>query len=159
MDKDKSFEQTNHSESAQKMCEEGGIKKQKRRMLLKGTAALPVVMTLYSGAALARTSNITGEAASVTEAVFVNMGNGPQLLCVLPKDKLDNGAYDLGDTPGYTLITNPPINPLTDDPATILAKKNAQLENCHLLGGIMISGAAFTSIAAKTSAFDNLMIL
>lgn len=159
MDKDKSVEQTNHSESAQKMCKPSSVKKQKRRMLLKGTAALPVVMTLYSGAALARTSNITGEAASVTEAVFVNTGNGPQLLCVLPKEKLDSGAYDLGETPGYTLITNPPINPLTDDPAAILAKKNAQLENCHLLGGIMISGAAFTSIAAKTSVFDNLMIL
>lgn len=159
MDKDKSFEQTNHSVSAQKMCKEGGIKKQKRRMLLKGTAALPVVMTLYSGAALARTSNITGEAASVTEAVFVNMGNGPQLLCVLPKEKLDSGAYDLGDTPGYTLIPEPVIDPLIDDPATILTKKNEQLEKCHILGGIMISGAAFTSIAAKTSAFDNLMIL
>jgi len=158
MDKDKSFEQTNHSESTQKMCEEGGIKKQKRRMLLKGTAALPVVMTLYSGAALARTSNITGEAASVTEAVFVNMGNGPQLLCVLPKDKLDNGAYDLGDTPRYTLITEPKIQ-MNAAPDVVLRKKTEQMENCHLLGGIMISGAAFTSIAAKTSAFDNLMIL
>ncbi|HQU62251.1 MAG: hypothetical protein R3E36_06050 [Nitrosomonas sp.] len=159
MDKDKSFEQNNHSASAQKMCQQSSAKKQKRRMLLKGGAALPVVMTLYSGAALARTSNITGEAASITEAVFVNMGNGPQLLCVLPKEKLDNGAYDLGDTPGYTLITNPPIDPLIDDPATVLAKKNDQLAECHMLGGIMISGAAFTSIAAKTSAFDNLMIL
>jgi hypothetical protein len=159
MDKDKLLEQNNHPASTQKMCQQSSAEKQKRRMLLKGGAALPVVMTLYSGAALARTSNITGEAASITEAVFVNMVNGPQLLCVLPKEKLDSGAYDLGDTPGYTLITEPVINPLTDDPATILTKKNEQLENCHMLGGIMISGAAFTSIAAKTSAFDNLMIL
>ncbi len=158
MDKDESLEQTHPSGTAQKMCKDGHLSKQKRRMLLKGTAALPVIMTLYSGAALARTSNITGEAAAVTEAVFVDTINGPQLLCVFPKEKLDNGVYDLGDSPSYTLITEPKIQ-LTDTDQNILANKAQQLENCHLLGGIMISGAAFTSIAAKTGAFDNLMVL
>ncbi|MBX3631039.1 MAG: hypothetical protein KF908_14260 [Nitrosomonas sp.] len=158
MDKKESFEQAHQSESAQKMCKDGNLNKQKRRMLLKGTAALPVVMTLYSGAALARSSNITGEAGDVGDAVFVDESS-PKLLCVYWNEKLDNGAYDLGDTPGYTLITDPPINPLTDDPATVLTKKNAQLEECHRIGGIMISGAAFTSIAAKSGAFDGLMNL
>ncbi len=155
MDKSESFKKNHPSEPAQEVCKDGNLNKQKRRMLLKGTAALPVVMTLYSGAALARSSNITGEAASVTEAVFVDTMNGPQLLCVFPKEQLDNGAYDLGDSPSYALIQEPKIT-LTDTEQNILASKAEQLENCHLLGGIMISGAAFTSIADKTSAFDNL---
>lgn len=164
MDKEKPLqkplEQTCHvgAESDSNMHEDTDAEKQKRRKLLKGAAALPVVMTLYSGAALARTSNITGEATSVLEAVFVDTIDGPQLLCVFPQQKLDNGAYDLGDTPHYALISDPKIQ-LHASEQVIMEKKMQQLENCHLMGGIMISGTAFTSIAAKTGAFDSLITL
>lgn len=145
---------------SQKAAEEKDVEndQQKRRTLLKGTAALPVVITLYSGAALARSSNMTGEAASISEAVFVDTINGPQLLCVFPVEKFGNGTYDIGDKPSYTLITEPKIQ-LNASDQVILEKKTQQLANCHLLGGIMISATAFTSIAAKTGAFDNLLIL
>ena len=153
-----SKEQTDTPEVMQKLSTGNNQHKQKRRTLLKGTAALPVVITLYSGSALARSSNIMGEAASVSEAVFVNTIDGPQLLCVKPVEKFDNGTYDIGDMPSYMLTSEPKIQ-LNESEQVIMMKKAQQMDNCHLLGGIMISATAFTSIAAKTGAFDNLMIL
>ncbi|MCB1947562.1 hypothetical protein [Nitrosomonas sp.] len=126
--------------------------KHKRRKLLKGAVAVPVVMTLYSGAALARTSNITGEADSIENAVFKDTSNGPQLLCVFPdpmQTQIPGGPYDLGPLPQATLIQTPPID-LTASAETILTSKMQQLEECHARGGIMISAVAYTSIMSKT---------
>ncbi len=123
-----------------------------RRKLLKGTAAIPVVMTLYSGAALARTSNITGEADSIENAVFQDTSNGPQLVCVYPdsaQQQTQGGPYDLGPDPQGALIHEPKIN-LNKSANRIMKRKMKQLENCHAQGGIMISAAAYTSIMSKT---------
>jgi len=124
-----------------------------RRKLLKGTAAIPVVMTLYSGAALARTSNITGEADSIENAVFEDTSNGPQLVCTYPdpaQQQPQGGPYDLGPDPQGVLIDKPKINLGTMGPNKIMRRKMKQLENCHAQGGIMISAAAYTSIMSKT---------
>ncbi|SEM87034.1 hypothetical protein [Nitrosomonas marina] len=126
--------------------------KRNRRKLLKGTVAVPVVMTLYSGAALARTSNITGEADSIENAVFKDTINGPQLLCVFPdpmQTQIPGGPYDLGQFPQATLIQEPKID-LTASAETVLTSKMQQLEECHARGGIMISAVAYTSIMSKT---------
>lgn len=114
----------------------------KRRRLLKGTVALPVIMTLYSGAALARTSNLVGEADSVDSAVKINDGTGDRLLCVLKdtsQEQITGGPYDLGLTPmGYY------ENNLDSQGQFI--NLNDQLTHCHQGGGIMISATAFASI-------------
>ncbi len=125
----------------------------KRRKLLKGAVALPVIMTLYSGAALARTSNITGEADSIENAVFKDTVDGPQLLCVYPdiqQQQIPGGPYDLGPYPQGVLIQQPQINPSTDTAETVMTKKLQQLEDCHARGGIMISAVAYTSIMSKS---------
>ena len=125
---------------------------QKRRKLLKGAASLPVIMTLYSGAALARTSNITGAADSIENAVFLDTVDGPQLLCVFPdpfQEQIPGGPYDLGTMPEATLIQDPKIN-VNANADTIMTKKLQQLEACQARGGIMISAAAYTSIMSKT---------
>ncbi len=121
-----------------------------RRKLLKGAATIPVVMTLYSGAALARTSNITGEAANIDTAVFMDTSNGPQLLCVFPdaaQQQISGDTYDLGAAPQATLIQDPKINPIA---ASADKKKLEQLDACHAQGGIMISAVAYSSIMDKT---------
>lgn len=114
----------------------------KRRRLLKGTVALPVIMTLYSGAALARTSNLVGEADSVDSAVKIDEGTGDRLLCVLKdpnQEQIRGGPYDLGPTPmGYY------ENNL--DSQGHFINLNRQLSHCHREGGIMISATAFASI-------------
>jgi len=51
---------------------------QRRRRLLKGTLAAPMILTLYSGAALARTSNIVTTAASRDQA----LNGGTTAVCV-----------------------------------------------------------------------------
>lgn len=120
----------------------GGLPQNKRRRLLKGTVALPVIMTLYSGAALARTSNLVGEADSVDSAVKIDEGTGDRLLCVVKdsaQEQIRGGPYDLGPTPmGYY------ENNLDDQGHFI--NLNRQLSHCHREGGIMISAAAFASI-------------
>ncbi|SER31206.1 hypothetical protein SAMN05421690_101844 [Nitrosomonas sp. Nm51] len=136
------------------------IRKHKRRKLLKGAVAVPVVMTLYSGAALARTSNITGEADSIENAVFKDTPNGPQLLCVFPdpmQTQIPGGPYDLGPLPQATLIQEPKID-LTASADTVLTSKMQQLEACHTRGGIMISAAAYTSIMTKADININLTL-
>ncbi|MDR4516418.1 MAG: hypothetical protein MRK00_03370 [Nitrosomonas sp.] len=119
--------------------------------MLKGAASLPVIMTLYSGAALARTSNITGEADSIQNAVFLDTADGPQLLCVFPdpfQEQISGGPYDLGTMPQATLIQQPKID-LSGNADTILTNKLQQLDDCRARGGIMISAAAYTSIMSK----------
>jgi len=148
----------NATETVDKMTPEDKLSKRQRRRLIKSAAALPVVLTLHSGAAMARSSNIMGEALSVETAVFVDP-DSPKLLCVLPEGQLDTGAYDLGDPMvDPVLITEPPINPKKNYDKVVLPNMNEQLANCKKrqhpitgVNGIMISAnAAFTSLAAKT---------
>jgi hypothetical protein len=97
----------------------------KRRRLLKGTVAIPVIMTLYSGAALARSSNYFGEA-PLGEALK-NDENKP--ICV--EGMLDDaGKVDVGDGP------------------TINAHLGVEGEGCGE-NGFMISQQAYSSLMNK----------
>lgn len=76
-----------------------------RRKLLKGTVAVPIIMTLHSGAALARTSNLVGAVESGEAAKI-----GDEFVCVLPpieegNPDLETGKYDLGDEPTAILVS------------------------------------------------------
>lgn len=159
METQDSNEKTEIPGAMQKISTDNDMQKQKRRQLLKGTVALPVVITLHSGAALARSSNIIKEAEDVSKAVFVETVNGPQLLCIMPKATFNDGTYDIGDNPTYFLVTEPKIE-LNAADQVIHDKKLKQMESCHLMGGIMISGLGFTSIAARPNgAFDGLSVI
>jgi hypothetical protein len=110
-----------------------------RRRLLKGTMAIPVIMTLHSGAALARTSNLVGP--TLDTATAVKDGNG-DLYCVFPTDGAASGnPVDLGVSPTVT------TNHLTDATGAIDLK--AEADACHNGGGIMLSATAWASIAPR----------
>jgi len=104
-----------------------------RRRLLKSTVAIPVIMTLHSGAALARTSNLAGPV-EVGDAVKFNTGEREQLVCVNSGDgPLDGGpTYDLGKTPTADFA---PLYDLDGNPM-----------DCEGGAGILISAAAYTSL-------------
>jgi hypothetical protein len=110
-----------------------------RRRLLKGSVAIPVIMTLHSGAALARTSNLAS-GVDVGEAFTIkNDLNQEQIVCAHPdenQDQSDAPPYDFGDVPTATL---------GDGSLTL----NQQAEICQNNGGIMISATAASSLAAK----------
>ncbi|MEK6736081.1 MAG: hypothetical protein AABY47_05890, partial [Pseudomonadota bacterium] len=76
MSEDNFQKQTTHlnKNSLDKVPEHG------RRRLLKSTVAIPVVMTLYSGAALARTSNLVSPITDLSSAA--KGGTSEDLLCV-----------------------------------------------------------------------------
>ncbi|QOJ08394.1 hypothetical protein [Nitrosomonas sp. H1_AOB3] len=96
-----------------------------RRRLLKSTVAIPVIMTLHSGAVLARSSNLVGPAAPED----VHQVDG-KYACAIPDPNEDQSAappYDLGDSPNVFLANSP--------------------EECENppVGGILLSQGAFGS--------------
>lgn len=111
----------------------------KRRRLLKSTVAIPVIMTLSSGAALARTSNLAGAVDLGNAATVTNDQGQTQIVCVIPDSSEDQtGAppYDLGTSP--QAILGPADQTLAD-----------QAVFCQGQGGILISATAFTSLQGK----------
>lgn len=118
----------------------GNSPESSRRRLLKGTMAIPIIMTLHSGAALARTSNLVGQ--TLDTATAVKDGNG-DLYCVFPTDAAASAVnpVDLGVSPAVT------TNHLTD--ATGGTDLKAEADACHKGGGIMLSATAWTSIAPR----------
>lgn len=114
-----------------------------RRKLLKSTVAIPVIMTLHSGAALARSSNLVGPV-QAGDAVKFNTGTQEQLVCVNQGDgPLDGGpTYDLGEAPVADYA------PLYDGSGTPL-NLEGQATACQNGGGILISATAYTSLKGK----------
>lgn len=111
----------------------------KRRRLLKSTVAIPVIMTLSSGAALARTSNLVGAVDLGNAATVTNAENQSQIVCVIPdqgEDQTGAPPYDLGTSP--QAILGPADQTLAD-----------QAVFCQGQGGILISATAFTSLQGK----------
>ncbi|MDT8364345.1 MAG: hypothetical protein RQ714_06820 [Nitrosomonas sp.] len=125
-----------------KMGNDGSVvaSKLKRRRLLKSTVAIPVIMTLSSGAALARTSNLVGIVDIGDAATVTNGENQAQIVCAIPDELQDqSGAppYDLGTSPQATLA-----------PADF--SPTEQADYCqNVQNGILISATAFTSLQAK----------
>lgn len=122
----------------------------KRRRLIKGAVAIPVIMTLQSGAALARTSNLVGplEGDIADDSVHVatrDTVNGRQIVCAHPDDFEDqSGAppYDLGNAPmGH-------LEPNFDSNGNAISL-NDQANNCRGGGGLVISATAFSSFDGR----------
>lgn len=101
-----------------------------RRRLLKSTVAIPVIMTLHSGAALARTSNLVSEVNPRESAFKVQEG----YVCARPNPNFTDpnieqpvdGRYDLGDSPIIDYVEN--------------------LDECIAPDGILLSSHAYGSL-------------
>ena len=109
-----------------------------RRRLLKGSVAIPVIMTLHSGAALARTSNLAS-GVDANEAYTMQSGieGQDQIVCAeLDSPGQEEPPYDLGEFPTATL----------GDGSLSLGDQGVI---CQDGGGIMISATAATSLIAK----------
>ncbi len=133
----------------------------KRRRLIKCAVALPVIMTLHSGAALARSSNLVGAVTRKSEAAKIDKN----IICVRPgintEFDLTSEPADIGDTPFATYDSSltkikidkntglPVIDPSTGQPK-IVPDKAAQRDACHAKPGIMVSATAWTSIMTIT---------
>ncbi|SEO13145.1 hypothetical protein SAMN05216404_11225 [Nitrosospira multiformis] len=124
----------------------GNLPEPSRRRLLKGTVAVPIIMTLHSGAALARTSNLVGP----TEDINSAMKENGDLYCVHPSS--DGSAntipVDLGTSPTAT------INPITD--ANGAPDLQAQATACRNGGGILVSATAWSSVGPKLSSISTI---
>lgn len=104
-----------------------------RRKLLRSTVAIPVIMTLHSGAVLARTSNMAGNATE-ENACKVTTDSGQKYACAIPDQSEDQSAappYDLGNSPNVFLADSPQA--CTTDQ-----------------GGILLSAGAVSSFSAIT---------
>jgi len=108
-----------------------------RRRLLKGSVAIPVIMTLHSGAALARTSNLaSGVDASEAYTIENDLGQKEIVCAQLDPPGQEEPPYDLGEFPTATL---------GDGSLTL----QEQGKMCQDGGGIMISATAASSLQAK----------
>lgn len=110
-----------------------------RRKLLKSTVAIPIIMTLHSGAALARTSNLVGAVDTGTAATVTDDLGQEQIVCVDSGDgpiEPGGSTYDLGLNPSATL------GDASQDLET-------QAQSCQAGGGILISSTAFTSLQGR----------
>ena len=117
-----------------------------RRRLLKGTMAIPVIMTLHSGAALARTSNLVGPTQDVNTAAK----SGEDLYCVHPSSDGDVSSVpvDLGTSPTAT------INPIRDSQGN--PDLQAQAAACDTGQGILVSATAWNSVQPKLSSISTI---
>jgi hypothetical protein len=118
-----------------------------RRRLLKGTMAIPVIMTLHSGAALARTSNLVGPTQDINSAM--KDGNG-DLYCIHPSGDGDASSVpvDLGTSPTAT------INPIKDSKGH--PDLQAQAAACDTGQGILVSATAWSSVHPKLSSISTI---
>ena len=73
----------------------------RRRRLIKAAVAAPSVFTLYSGAALARSSNMVGTTDDVDRAIKTDNGD----LACFNGELNEYGGLDLGNTVGYDAYT------------------------------------------------------
>ena len=118
-----------------------------RRRLLKGTVAIPVIMTLHSGAALARTSNLVGPTEDINSAA---KDENQDLYCVHPSSdgNADTIPVDLGTSPTAT------VHPIND--ANGAPDLQAQATACKNEGGILVSATAWSSVLPKLSSISTI---
>ena len=137
-----------------------------RRALLRGaTATVPTILTLTSGAALARSSNLIGVVQSTAEN---------PVLCLDPastRGAVTDYVYDLGSPP-YAEVTRfssahryrDKANPGTDLPPQDACKLNGTLQVKYNYsgtwvdkprkGGLIVSSAAVASFGTRINKFD-----
>ncbi|ODT83896.1 MAG: hypothetical protein ABS69_04215 [Nitrosomonadales bacterium SCN 54-20] len=144
-----SEKQSNKQESEPLSLKEqaGNLSESSRRRLLKGTVAIPIIMTLHSGAALARTSNLVGPTEDINSAKKDETGD---LYCVHPSS--DGNAntipVDLGTSPTATVNQIRGANGLPD--------LQAQAAACQNGGGILVSATAWGSVLPKLSSISTI---
>lgn len=138
-----SEKQSNKQQSEPLRLEEqaGNLPESSRRRLLKGTAVIPIIMTLHSGAALARTSNLVGPTTDINSAEKDMNGD---LYCV--HSSSDGNAstipVDLGSNPYATVKTK-----AADGTRLGLA---AQQTDCQSVqNGFLVSTTAWISVGPK----------
>ena len=127
----------------------GNLPESSRRRLLKGTVAIPIIMTLHSGAALARTSNLVGPTEDINSAMKED-GTG-DLYCVYSSSDdayTGTGPVDLGNSPTATVY---PINDANGAPDL-----QAQATRCKSEGGILVSATAWSSVGPKLSSISTI---
>jgi hypothetical protein len=105
----------NPSAVADYASDRDGVSKSRRRLLQGAASTVPMILTLQSGAALARSSNIiseTTEAGALTE-------DGQYYRCLLLSsvDRVDKGA-DLGEPPSGEYVEIKNMTYYTDDNAS-----------------------------------------
>ncbi len=138
----KQSEPVEQKASADKMPEK------KRRRLIKGAAAaIPVIMTLHSGAALARTSNLVRAITDIDAAAKDGAGN---LICVRPD--VDGGLSSVGSD--LVDLGTDPIASVTDTKKDGVPDLQSQADFCHTEAGgqgvgILVSSRAYDSITAS----------
>ncbi|WP_107762196.1 hypothetical protein [Nitrosospira multiformis] len=144
-----SEKQSNKQESEPLSLKEqaGNLPESSRRRLLKGTVAIPIIMTLRSGAALARTSNLVGPTEDINSAQKDENGD---LYCVHPSSEAytGTGPVDLGASPTAT------VNPIND--ANGVTDLQAQATACQNGGGVLISATAWSSVLPKLSSISTI---
>ena len=135
-----------HKQSRQPILKDaaGNSPADSRRRLLKGTLAIPVIMTLHSGAALARTSNLVAAIQDPASAVKDENGD---LLCVNPgSGGSDPRAESVGSDPrvdlGNGAFTTVDQTPNADGSPDL----DTQTTVCQERGGILVSATAWNSI-------------
>lgn len=136
-----------------------------RRALLRGAVtAAPMILTLQSGAALARSSNLVS-AASPANAKDLN-GN---TLCMDTTfaSSIDGEVYDLGETP-YASVTAIPDRTYTVEPGGDSSSIVTTSEMCEQGGvyyyngdqqvsvqqGMLVSATALTSFVGRGARID-----
>jgi hypothetical protein len=129
-----------------------------RRRLLKGSVAIPVIMTLHSGAALARTSNLVSETKTTLEEIAVD-NEGNYVCAISDGEEAVDGKYDLGLTPNYEPIspvkhvsqvnTLGEVNSKDHMPDSQYRTLEEVAELCDGHGGILVSQSAYNSIAGR----------
>lgn len=145
-----SEKQSNKQESEPLSLKEqvGNLSESSRRRLLKGTVAIPIIMTLHSGAALARTSNLVGPTEDINSAKKDETGD---LYCVHPSS--DGNAstipVDLGNSPTATVYPIRGADGKTPD-------LQAQATRCKSEGGILVSATAWSSVGPKLSSISTI---
>lgn len=125
----------------------------KRRRLLKGAVAIPVIMTLNSGAALAASSNLVGPVdmshavtspRTITDTTTGEVVSG-DIICVKKGTKsstLPNGTVDVGDD-AYAEVNKITKKDATDNDVPDLDEQAMQ---CLNNDGIMVSSGAWDSL-------------
>jgi hypothetical protein len=147
-----SEKQSNKQESEPLSLKEqaGNLPESSRRRLLKGTVAIPIIMTLHSGAALARTSNLVGPTEDVNSAQKDENGD---LYCVHPSSDVEaytgTGPVDLGASPTAT------VHPITGADGKT-PDLQAQAIACKNEGGILVSATAWSSVGPKLSSISTI---
>lgn len=140
-------------------CGDGPTSQSRRLLLKRGLTAMPVVFTLQSGAALARSSNLISAApAGTTDAYGNTLCLDTSTVYPLPAGY----KYDLGEPPyaqvnvlpkrDYYAAANSsmqPVSPSTVCEGGTFYYRDRGWREINLPHGIVVSATALTSVAAN----------